>query len=101
MNVMLRDASPKGPRIAQVALRLVPDAQAEPFLRDALRIAGVKKVEQTFPGDHDTYLASLYVADIDATHLAQALEELENDARVESVEKPAPRKLIRPHKPAS
>jgi hypothetical protein len=95
MTVML-SSTPKGTSSAQLKVRLTTDAKAEPFVADALRITGVKKVEQTFPGDADAFLATLYVADVDPRHIARVIKALRADSRVEAVEKPAPRKLIRP-----
>lgn len=80
----------------QVKLTLVEGADATQFVRDLSNTRGVQAIAQVFPGESDQRLSSLYVADLDRARLAATLRHLRRDARVENVEAPAPRKLIRP-----
>lgn len=82
-------------RPVQVKLKLLADADKLQFIKDASRMFGVKRVVQTFPDESDEWLSTMYIAELDPEHVAAAIEHLQKDLRVEYVEPPAPRKLIR------
>ncbi len=83
------------PHDVQVNVKLAPGAD-RPLVVQKLSITpGVRDVVQTFPGETDEELASLYVLDVDASEVESALRQLRQIADVEYVEVSAPRKLIR------
>jgi hypothetical protein len=56
---------------------------------------GVMNIIQTFPDETDQELASLYLLEVEPSHIKAALRELRVLPEVEYAEEAAPRKLIR------
>jgi hypothetical protein len=79
----------------QLKLKLIGDADAVGFVQDASRIAGITRIVQTFPDEQDPFLSSMYVAEVESQQVTAVMSSLKNDPRIEYVEPPAPRKLIR------
>ncbi len=74
-------------RSAAAAADVVPRAEATP---------GVLALRQTFPDEQDEELRRLYVVTVDPAALERVLDELQALPGVESAERAAPRRLMRP-----
>ena len=79
----------------QLKLKLIGDADGASFVRDASRISGITRIVQTFPDEQDPFLSSMYVAEVESQEVTSVMSSLKGDPRIEYVEPPAPRKLIR------
>jgi len=81
-------------RRIQLSVKLRPNADAQEFVRRFSQAPGVLRVTQTFPGETDQELATLFVVEVDATTLQSAIKQLRSTSDVEYAD-PAPRRLIR------
>ena len=88
-------AGPKAKPIVRVHVKLVPGANGEEFILSLTDAHGVRRVTQTFPGETDPELASLFLVEIDSTQVKSALQQLRRHPSVEYAEEAASRKLIR------
>lgn len=78
-----------------VNVKLAPGIDARRSASILARAPGVVNVTQTFPGESDRDLASLYLIEVDTDTLNTALSQFRNNPDVEYAEEAAPRKLIR------
>jgi len=81
--------------LVQVNVKLIAGADQKASF-DTLRVApGVINVTQTFPGEADEELATLYLLDVKSSKVKPVLRRLRANPEIEYVEEAAPRKLIR------
>ena len=75
-------------------VKLNPGAKGEEFIHSLEEAPGIRNVTQTFPGESDPELATLFLVEIDPAGVKSALQRLRRHPAVQYAEEVAPRKLI-------
>jgi hypothetical protein len=83
-----------GPPV-RVNVKLAPHADRRKLERMLAEVPGVRQVIQTFPGESDEELSSLYMLEIEPDRLQPGLKTLRDNPGIGYVEEAAPRRLIR------
>jgi hypothetical protein len=78
----------------QVNVKLRSKADASGTVKLLSALPGVKKIEQTLPGESDPELSRLYILKLDPSKADSAMQQIQKHTGVEYVEGAAPRKLI-------
>jgi hypothetical protein len=78
----------------RVNVKLAPGTDRHHTVQVLSKVPGVRTVEQTFPGENDQELATLYIVETDASHAKSVLQKLRRRPDVEYVERPASRRLV-------
>ena len=83
-------------QLARLNVKLSPGADLTEARRRLSRNPGVERVIQTFPDENDPELGSLYLLEVEPTHVQEVLQRLRGDSSVDYVEQAPVRKLILP-----
>lgn len=90
------------PELVHVNVKLLRGTDREAARKRLSITPGVEDVIETFPGETDEELASLYSLKVCSGRVGEVIAQLQRDAAVDFVETAAPRKLINPiQKPGS
>ena len=76
-------------------VKLLAGVDREAAVKRLAVTPGVDDVIQTFPGESDEELASLYLFKVQPSRLGEVVARLRHDAAIDYVEAAPPRRLIR------
>jgi hypothetical protein len=81
-------------RKVRLNVKLVPEVDRQRTEEVLTHIPGLQSVIQTFSDEMDKDLASLYIIEVDPSHVQSALKQLRRSPYVEYAEETARRKLV-------
>lgn len=87
-------AKTKKPQRIRVNVKLKAVADSQGLVQTLSKVPGVKAIEQTFPGESDKELSTLYIVETDSSDAKSVLQKLRRRPDIEYVERPAPRRLV-------